>query len=151
VTGQSDNSPDWQPLTPALSSLSVSPRKASGDGRRVKGKCVKRTKKNRTRKHCRRQVKLRITYTLNGNVRVTFKLTRKFSGRKVKGSCVRQTKKNRKHKRCTKLVAAGSFTKAGTGGANSFTLKRKLKPGSYVLTATPTGGASQKVTFKIVR
>jgi Tol biopolymer transport system component len=151
VANQFDSSPNWQPVTPVLSGLRVAPKKASGAGRRVKGRCVKQTNKNKHRKPCRRNVKLSLSYTLNGNVGVTFKLTRKFSGRKVKGRCVRQTKKNRKHKRCTKTVAAGSFTKAGTGGANSFTLKRKLKPGSYVLTATPTGGASLNVTFKIVK
>jgi Tol biopolymer transport system component len=151
VINQLDNSPNWQPLKPVLSGLRVSPNSASGAGRRVKGRCVKQTKKNRHRKPCRRNVKLSLGYTLNGNVQVTFKLARKFSGRKVKGRCVRQTKKNRKHKRCTKTVAAGSFTRAGAGGANTLTLKRKLKPGSYVLTVTPTGGASQKTTFEIVR
>ena len=54
----------------------------------------------------------------------------------------------------------GALTATGKQGANTFTFDgriggRRLAPGSYVLTATPTvgggPGAARTVAFKIVR
>ena len=42
------------------------------------------------------------------------------------------------------------MTQAGNAGTNSLGLAPKLGPGSYPLTATPTDGASQHVTFRII-
>jgi hypothetical protein len=149
------------PSVPALSGLRVSPHKFSLAGRRVKGHCVKPTAKNHGNKHCRRAIKLKISYTLSAAATVTFTLKKKAPGRKVKGRCVKPTKKNRKHKRCHRLIGLhGSITLTGKAGNNSFTFNgklagHKLAPGSYQLTATPTAGGRtgtpQRATFKLVR
>lgn len=141
---------------PVLSALRVSPRKIAIAGRMVKGKCAKPTKKTKNNKHCRRPIKLKVSYTLNGALTVTFALKRKAPGRKVRGRCVEPTKKNAKKKRCSRLVTVhGKLVKSGKAGNNKFAWNgklagHKLKPGSYQLTATPTGGKPNTVTFKIV-
>jgi DNA-binding beta-propeller fold protein YncE len=140
---------------PSLSGLKLSPRKASGRGRLVKGRCVKQTRKNRHHKRCTRKIKLKITYTLNIAASVKLVLKRQTTGRKVKGRCVKKTRKNRKHKHCKLLKAAGTITHISTAGANSFTLRRKLKPGHYILTLTATAGgkssAPKSISFSVTR
>lgn len=73
--------------------------------------------------------KLKVRYTLNTAARVKFTV-RKASGHKVRARVV----------------------KSGQAGANHFVWKlssHKLKAGRYKLTASPSGGAPQTVTFKI--
>ncbi len=143
------------PVVPALSALSTTPRKFSTAGRLVAGRCVKPTKHSNARKHCRRAIKLKLSYTLNTPATVTITLKREAPGREVRGRCVKPTDKNRKHPRCMLLVAlAGGIVKTAAAGANAFTWNGKLAghtvgPGSYQLTATPTGGMRQTVTFRI--
>jgi hypothetical protein len=61
------------------------------------------------------------------------------------------------HKRCTRAQSvSGRITRTGAPGANSFTFDGKIRghrlgPGRYQLTATPAAGASQTVTFQILR
>ena len=65
--------------------------------------------------------------------------------------CVAQTTVNRHHKKCTRQITRrGATTQAGEAGANTMLLGRKLAPGIYTLTATPTAGAPQRITFRIV-
>jgi 6-phosphogluconolactonase (cycloisomerase 2 family) len=52
-------------------------------------------------------------------------------------------------KKGKKFKSAGSATKTGKAGANTFVIKKKLKKGSYRLTATPAGGAAVTATFKV--
>jgi hypothetical protein len=136
--------------------LRVSPKKLSIAGRNVNGKCVKPTKKNNSNPHCLRVIKLKISYTLNVASTLTFTIKRKAPGRKVNGRCVKPTTKNSKDRKCTRLISVhGQLVKTGTAGANSFSFNgtiggHKLAPGTYQLTATPTGGASQTVTVTIV-
>jgi hypothetical protein len=143
-------------LPASLSNLRVSPSKFSLAGRKVKGHCVKPTKKNKNHRRCRRPITLRVSYTLNVAGTVTFTLKRQAPGRKVKGRCVTPTRKNRKHRKCTRLVSVrGKIVKSGKAGANQFSFNGKigghtLGPGTYELIATPTRGNSRKVTFKIV-
>jgi hypothetical protein len=144
--------------TPAvLTGLSVLPHRTSLAGRKVTGRCVKPTKHNRHAKHCRRPIKLRIGYTLNGATTVTFTLKRRASGRRVKGRCVKRTQKNKKHPRCTRVLSvAGAISRTGIAGANQFTWRGKigghtLGPGTYELTAAPLDGLPGKTTFKITR
>lgn len=148
--------PPPPPPTPSLSGLGVSPHTSSIAGRKVKGRCVKPTKKNKAHKGCHRSVKLKISYKLNVAAAVRFTLQAESPGRKVKGRCVNQTDKNRKHHvKCTLTKkVSGSLTRAGTAGANSFSFTGKLAgralgPGSYVLTATPAGGKPQTAIFSI--
>ncbi|MGI8411580.1 MAG: RCC1 domain-containing protein [Solirubrobacteraceae bacterium] len=102
-----------------------------------------------------------VTYTLTIAANVRFTAEQKLPGR-VQGSgpsarCAAQTRSNR---RCTRLVSVrGSFTRAGSAGANRFRFTgrlggRALKLGSYVLVATPTAavktGRPVVVGFQIV-
>jgi hypothetical protein len=142
---------------PAISSLRVSPKSFSLAGRRVNGRCVKPTRQNEGNKHCRRPTALRISYTLNVAATVTLTLKRQVAGRRVNGRCVKPTTENRKHRKCTRLVnVPGTLTLAGRAGANQSTFNGKiggdqLGPGAYQLIATPVGGSSSTMTFKLVR
>jgi hypothetical protein len=140
----------------AVSALRVSPKKLSIAGRKVNTKCVGPTKKNHAKPRCLRTIKLKISYTLSRADTVTFTLERKAPGRKVNGKCVKPTHKNRHKAKCTRLIGVrGKLVKTGKAGANSFRFNgkiggHKLAPGIYQLTAKPTGGNSQTVTFTIV-
>jgi Lactonase, 7-bladed beta-propeller/WD domain, G-beta repeat len=143
-------------ISPAtLSGLNVTPKRFSLAGRKVKGQCVKPTKKNRPRPRCLRPIKLKISYTLNAPATVRFTLKRKTPGRKVNGKCVKQIRKNRKHRACSRLgTVNGQITQTGKSGANSFTFNGKigghnLRPDGYQITATPAGGKPQTVTFNV--
>ncbi len=148
--------PPPPPPTPSLSGLSVSPHKLSIAGRKVNGHCAKPTRKNKTDKSCHRSIEVKISYTLNVAATVTFTWQVKSPGRKVNGKCVKQTNKNHKHHaKCTLTTKiSGSITATGSAGANAFTFNGKLAghtlaPGSYVLTATPTGGQPRTAQFTI--
>lgn len=138
-----------------LSGLRVSPRTFVLSGRRVNGRCVTQTAKNRTHRPCARPVKMTVSYQLDFPAQVTITIKRVLPGRLSKGRCVAPTRKNRKHRRCTRLVPVrGSLTKSGAQGSNSFTFHgrpggHKLGAGTYQLTATPGGGRAQTVTFRI--
>ena len=98
---------------------------------------------------------LRISYTLNVAATVTLTLKRQVTGRMVNGRCVKPTTKNRKHRKCAQLVnVPGKLMLAGQAGANQSTFNGKigghqLGHATYQLTATPAGGSSSTVTFKI--
>ena len=138
-----------------VSMLGVSPPTVSIAGREVKGRCVKPTKKNNGNKHCRRAIKLRVSYTLSASATVTFTVQRVTTGRNVGGKCVKQTQNNKHHAKCARLISvSGRITHAGAAGANHFTFTGKigganLGAGTYRLTATPTAGAARTVTFTI--
>jgi hypothetical protein len=143
------------PAKPAISSLRVTPKSFSLAGRRVNGRCVKPTRQNNGNKLCRRPSTLRISYTLNVAATVTLTLKRQVAGRKVNGGCVKPTTKNGKHTKCTRLVnVPGTLTLAGQAGANQSTFNgeiggHQLGPGAYQLIATPAGGSSSTITYKI--
>jgi alpha-tubulin suppressor-like RCC1 family protein len=139
--------------SPVVSGLRLLKRTVSSAGRRVHGRCVKPTRKNRTHKHCIRKVKLKVTYTLNVPARITFKIQRQISGRKVKGRCVKQTHTNRKHKHCKRLRTVGTLSHTSTVATDTFTFKHKLAPGTYylVVTASANGHTTspQTISFKV--
>ncbi len=135
---------------PVLSKLSVSPRTFDAAGRRVHGRCVKATTKNKHGKSCRLSIKVKATYTLSAAVNVSVALTRKTTGRKVGGRCVAATRRNTQQAKCTLLVSAQKpFTRPGVIGANTFSLTGKLAAGTYRLTATPAGGTAQTASFRV--
>jgi hypothetical protein len=145
------------PATPvSISGLKASPKKFSLAGRRVSGKCVAPTAKNKSKPPCRRQIRLTIHYTLSGASAVTFTFKRKTQGRKVNGKCVKRTKQNARNKACTLLERIrGSLTEIGKAGANRFVFNgkvggKKLGAATYLLTAAPTGGPPHTVTFTLV-
>jgi hypothetical protein len=110
--------------------------------------------------HCTLPIALKLTYTLNVAATVTFTLTRQDPGRNVHGRCRKVTRGNVNHARCTRLSALpGALTHTSTAGANTFTFDGRiggntLKPGTYVLTATPTSnggpGIARSATIKLV-
>lgn len=160
VVTSPDGSASSQDVTfttkPAISSLAVSPRSFSLAGRKLGSHCVKPTKKNDGNKHCRRAIKLIISYKLSGAATVTFMLARKATGRKVNGKCLAPTKKNKRKTKCTRLINVhGKLVKTGNAGGHRFLWNgkiggHKLAPSTYQLTATPAGGRPETVTFKIV-
>jgi streptogramin lyase len=145
-----------KPPKPALSGLRVAPKTASIAGRRVAGHCVAPTKKNKRQAHCRRALKLRISYKLSIASKVTLTFARQTSGRLVGKRCSKATKANRRDKRCSRVVKLpGHFTLSGTAGANTFTFKGKLAgrllgAGAYRVTATPLGGTARTASFRIL-
>jgi DNA-binding beta-propeller fold protein YncE len=97
-----------------------------------------------------------VHFQLNVPATMTFTVKRAVKGRRVgkrgKTSCVVQTSSNRHKPGCTRLVSvAGSFTRAGVAGANSFDLTGRfnghtLPAGSYRLIATPSGKGTTAVS-----
>jgi hypothetical protein len=136
---------------PAVSKLSVSPRRFSAAGRKVHGRCVKLSKQNQGDQACQLSIKLKATYTLNTPVTVSFKLSLQRTGRKVSRRCVTATRKNTQHAKCTLLVSVHkAISRSGVAGSNSFSLAGKLAAGTYQLTATPARGTAQTVTFRVI-
>jgi hypothetical protein len=129
---------------PVLSRLSVSPRRFALAGRLVRRHCLPATHANRAHRHCTRAIKLRISYRLNVAAHVMITIARKLTGRRVHGRCLTPAPTNRRHRTCTRLRAVrGTLTGRGKQGANRLTFngrigKRRLTPGRYRLTATPT-------------
>jgi hypothetical protein len=103
-----------------------------------------------------------VRYALTEPGRAAFKLSRAAKGRKVGRSCKKPSRSNRKHKRCTRYVAVrGGFAHQSVAGPNSFHFSgrvrnRKLRPGSYRLTARVTDLAAnvskpKTAKFRIAR
>lgn len=144
---------------PVLSNLRIWPPEVSLDGRKVGGRCVKPTTRNKNHTHCRRPIQLKISYTLNTRATVTITLRRQALGRQVNGRCVAPTGRNTKRKSCSYWASvAGKLTQSGTAGANSFTFNAvigasQLGSGSYQLNATPSmngsRGKRQTASFRI--
>jgi glucose/arabinose dehydrogenase len=136
---------------PLLSGLKVSPGSFSLAGQKIGRRCVKPTKRNTHRPACIRKVTLTVHYSLSTATTVTFRIAGLVPGRRLAGRCVAQTAANRHHKKCTRQITPReATTQVAKAGANTMLLRRKLAPGSYTLTATPTGGAPQHIPFKIV-
>ncbi|MDX6669503.1 MAG: hypothetical protein QOK04_2883 [Solirubrobacteraceae bacterium] len=105
-----------------------------------------------------------VSFTLDQAATAVFTVRRRTAGRQARHgqriTCDRATRSNRKHSACTRLVAvAGSFTRSGVAGANTFHFTgrlagKKLDSGSYRLTATPRtaagGGVGATAGFRIV-
>jgi hypothetical protein len=140
----------------SVSKLQVSPSSFSLSGREVRGRCVAPTRNNRARKHCRRPMRLRVSYTLNVPDPVTYTIKVQASGRRAGRLCVKPTSAARGHRTCKRLVAlSGRIAATGTAGANQFTWggvigDHPLGPGSYILIATPLGGIAKQVSFKLL-
>jgi hypothetical protein len=125
-----------------LSQLRVTPKAFVLRGRRVNGRCIKQTRRNRARPRCTRPIKLTASYQLTGPATVVLTLTRVLPGRLDRKRCLRPTRKTRKHRSCTRLVALhGALTEDGIQGVNRVALTGRmaghtLTAGKYRLTAT---------------
>ena len=113
------------------------------------------TRTNVRSKHCRRAVRLRVSYALNVSATVTFTIKRRAAGRMVNGRCVRPTRKNHRRRGCTRLITVrGKLVQRGAAGPNRLTFKariggRPLRPGRYRLIATPAGGEPATAGFTL--
>jgi hypothetical protein len=142
--------------TPSLSGLRVSPRTFLLRGHRVGGRCAAAIKRHAGDQPCRRPIKLTVVYTLNTADTVTFTFKRKTRARTAGHRCVKPTVDRRQTDRCTRWIGLPArLTTVGAVGDNSFAFYGKvggnrLHPGTYRLTATPSGGAPHTVTLKIV-
>jgi Beta-propeller repeat len=142
-----------------LWSLQISPRTFALAGRRIDGRCVAASHKNRHHPACTRPIRLRISYQLSAPAKISFTVSQRLPGRLAHGRCVKPTSKNRNHRHCTRLVLIpGTLTVNGQPGSHGFTFNgriggHKLTPGHYRLTATPTvneqTGTPRTVTFTI--
>jgi hypothetical protein len=103
-----------------------------------------------------------LTLRLSEAARVKFEVLVRTRGRRVGRRCVKQTRRNRNRRRCTRLVVKKPvFTRSAPVGQSrvawSGRLGRKaLKPGAYVLRATPTDAAGntgrpRQISIRIVR
>jgi hypothetical protein len=110
----------------------------------------------------KRRYGAKVSYTLNEAASVRFTVVEPQPGRKARGGrCVKPTRTNRRAGKCTRLVAvAGSFTLAGSAGANGFRFTgrlpgRKLKPANYQLLVTPSAGGqigtAAHASFRIIK
>ncbi len=109
----------------------------------------------------RRRIGTRATFRLNIAAAVRFTVQRRVAGRRSGTRCVAPTRRNRNAKRCVRTLAVrGSFSRAGSAGANAFRFSgrlsgRKLRPGRYRLVATPSlagkRGTATRASFRIVR
>jgi len=103
----------------------------------------------------------RVRFSLSEAAKVGFRVERRLPGRRVGSSCRKPSASNRSKARCTRRVLAGSFSRSGRSGSNSFVFHgrphgRKLKPGSYrfvVVARDVAGNASsaRRKRFRIVR
>lgn len=126
------------------SGLRIVPHTFPLTGRRVGSRCVKATHANQGHQKCVRPIRLHISYELSAPARLAIKLLRILPGRLLKLRCVKPPAKNRGGGYCMRLAPVhGTLTVNGHPGVNHFTFKgrmggRKLTPGLYQLTATPT-------------
>src|SRR5262249_42282112 len=96
----------------------------------------------------KRRFGTKVSFALERPASVGFTVVGLRPGRKASGKCVSPTASNRKARACTRAVAvAGSFTRAGKSGTNSFRFTgrlagHRLDPGRYRLVATPTADAT---------
>ena len=99
----------------------------------------------------------RISYSLSRGATVTFRVRRLLPGVRAGKRCVARTRKHPRGRRCTRLVLVkDSIKRPSTAGANTFKWGGRigghaLSPGRYRLTATPAGGRTLSVSFKIVK
>ena len=149
--------PDTEPPVPALSKVSLKPKKFAVGKKPTAQTSVTRAKKKK--KKAPKGTKIR--FTVNTGASVTIKLERKVTGRKSGGKCRKVTKQNKGKKKCSRFVKAGKLVRqVDQAGSRVVPFsgrvgKKKLKPGKYraVLTGYNSTGASKKVIrpFTVLR
>jgi hypothetical protein len=103
----------------------------------------------------------RIVYRLSEAARVRFRVQRRQPGRRRGGRCL-PASRAKGGRRCVRLRAVrGGLERAGRAGRNAVRFngrlrRRALKPGRYVLVATPLAadgrpGVTRRARFRIVR
>jgi DNA-binding beta-propeller fold protein YncE len=100
-----------------------------------------------------------VSYQLSATAGVTFVVTHAVPGRRqrVNGKirCVAPTHRTAHAQVCVRVLTVGSFTQAGTAGANSFRFSGRINGArlpvgtGYALSATPSGGKPLSVKFRI--
>jgi hypothetical protein len=102
-----------------------------------------------------------IRFTLSAPATVQFVITQTAAGRRGPHGCVAPTRQLRRAKSCTRTLTFGQFNRGLQSGADRVSFSGRLshgplKPGTYILTATPTGlthipGRSHSIGFTIVK
>jgi DNA-binding beta-propeller fold protein YncE len=100
-----------------------------------------------------------VSYQLSAAASATFVVTHAVPGRRqrVNGKirCVAPTHRTAHAQVCVRVLTVGSFTQAGTAGANSFRFSGRINGArlpvgtGYALSATPSGGKPLSVKFRI--
>jgi FG-GAP repeat len=125
--------PPPPPAKPVLSKLKISPSTFR------RGSSLARISKSRKG--------TRISFALSATAKVKLSFAKAEPGRTVAKTCRKPSRSNRGKPRCTRYVTVGSLTVRGRKGANTVSFAgrlsrvRRLSPGSYKLTATPTDTA----------
>ncbi|HEY7632349.1 MAG TPA: fibronectin type III domain-containing protein [Thermoleophilaceae bacterium] len=133
-------------IAAALSGLKLSPKSFAAAR---SGASLSKSKKSRTG--------TKLTYKLSNAATVTFRVRKLVRGVRAGKRCVAKSKKHPRGKRCTRAVLLkGSFARSSKAGTNSAHFsgrlrRHALRPGSYRLTGTPTGGKARSINFKIVK
>jgi hypothetical protein len=100
-----------------------------------------------TRPHGTRRSRVRISYRDTAAATTTFTLEQGMPGVRHGTHCTAPPRHGRAHGRpCTRYVVVRGFGRRDVAGANTFTLSQTtanhvLKPGRYLLVATPTAGS----------
>jgi hypothetical protein len=103
-----------------------------------------------------------IRLTLSEAASLTLAFSQPKTGRQVGGRCRAKTTKNAGKPRCTIVNARGTLTRPARAGTNTIkffgrlSAAKRLKPGSYLLTATAVDAAGNRsrartARFRIVR
>jgi hypothetical protein len=125
--------PPPPPAKPVLSKLKISPSTFR------RGSSLAKVSKSRKG--------TKITFALSKTAKVKLSFAKAEPGRKVAKTCRKPSRANRLKRRCTRYVTVGSFTVQGRSGPNTVSFagrlsrSKRLSPGSYKLTATPTDAA----------
>ena len=134
---------------PSLSKLSIRPKafSAAPRGGSIAGKPPK------AKRH-RSPIGTRVTYIDSAAATATFTVWKTVFGNRRGKSCVKARGTVPHHARCQLLVALGSFKHSDVAGANRFEFTgrikgHKLRPGKYLLSATPAGGVAVTIRFRI--
>jgi hypothetical protein len=102
-----------------------------------------------------------IRFRLSTGSTVLFLITQNAPGRRGPRGCVAPKGRLKHAKHCTRTITLGHFSRSEPPGADRVAFSGRLrhgplKPGSYILTATPINaahvqGRSQSIAFKIVK
>ncbi len=137
------------PLLPTITSLRESAR-TWREGNHVAKSSA--TKESSTRKIRRPPVGTTFRFALNVPARVTFTFARETGGRRIGKKCSTRTARNEHARRCTRTITAGMMTFSAHTGTNKVQFQglisrnRRLKPGRYILLATPTASGGRPTT-----
>jgi uncharacterized repeat protein (TIGR01451 family) len=132
-----NQAPTTASVRPVLSMVTISPARFRVGSAPTPTSASKRTPRGTS-----------IDFELNVPARVSILLQHRLSGRRQGKRCLTSTAGKRQHgPPCTRLVAVGTLTRTGTGGANRIAFSGRigshaLAAGGYLATLTATAGGA---------